>query len=88
MPGAPRLAAPGGDRARARREVGVRAKTSRTVSLNGRMLENPAAKATSPNGSVGRLDQQPGGLRSLRPGQRDRSGAELGEQCRSNWRVL
>ena len=29
-----------------RRSLGVVAKTSRTVSLNWRMLENPAAKAT------------------------------------------
>ena len=33
--------------ARTRNSVGVQANTDRTVSLNWRMLENPAAKATS-----------------------------------------
>ena len=39
-----------GRAARPRRDVGVAAYTSRTVSLNCRMLEKPAAKATSANG--------------------------------------
>jgi hypothetical protein len=38
-------------RARWRRAVGVRSHTARTVSLNCRMLEKPAAKATSLNGN-------------------------------------
>ena len=52
--------------------------TSRIVSLNCRMLAKPAAKATSANGIVGRLDQDPGGLGATGPGQRERTGAELG----------
>ena len=54
------------------------AKTSCTVSLKVRTLEKPAANATSAICSVARLDQQPRGLRPLRPGERERPGAELG----------
>ena len=63
-----------------RSSVGVVANTSRTVSLNWRMLGKPAANATSVNGSVGRLDQQAGGLGALGAGERERAGAELGDE--------
>ena len=45
-------ALPAAAAARRRSSVGGRAKTSRTVSLNVRMLANPAANAMSPIGSV------------------------------------
>ena len=53
--------APGGATSLARRarrrSVGAAAKTARIVSLNWRMLANPAAKATSANGQLGGLDE-------------------------------
>ena len=67
-------------RARTRSSLGVIAKTARIVSLNWRMLAKPAANAICANGSVGRLDQHPRGLRPLGAGQRDRTGADLGDE--------
>lgn len=49
-PGVPGFLAPRADRVRS--SPGASAKTSRTVSLNVRMDENPAAKATSAMGSA------------------------------------
>ena len=55
--------------------------TSRTVSLNWRTLANPAENATSAIGQVGADQQHPRRVRAMRPGQRERSCAELrGEQ--------
>ena len=51
-----------------RRSRGVVAKTARTVSLNWRMLANPAAKATSREPQVGRLDEQSGRCARAGPG--------------------
>ena len=63
-----------------RSAVGVDAKTARTVSLNWRRLPNPAPKATSPNGRSVVSMQDPGGLRPLGPGERERAGTELGDE--------
>ena len=72
-PPAPRLA-------RRRSSVGDSANTSAH-----RVVERPDAGEPGRERHVGHrqrggLDQQPGGLRPLRPGQRQRPGAELGEQ--------
>ena len=59
--------------------VGVVSKTSRTVSLNWRMLANPAANATSLNGrSVVSISIR--AVVTLRASQRKRAGADLGLQ--------
>ena len=60
---------------------GWSAKTSRTVSLNWRMLANPAAKATCGDGQRGGLDQDARGLGPLGPGEGERAGADLGERA-------
>ena len=65
--------------ASARIAEGVAANTSRTVSLNCRMLAKPAAKATSDIGRSVVSISSPGGLGALRPGEGERSGAELGD---------
>ena len=67
-------------RARRRSSVGGSAKTSRTVSLNARMLAKPGREGDVAHRQRGGLDQQPGGLRPLRPGQGQRPGAQLGQQ--------
>ena len=56
------------------------AKTSRTVSLNCRMLAKPGGEGDVGHRQVGGLDQQPRGLRPLRPGERQRADAELGDE--------
>jgi hypothetical protein len=63
-----------------RSSVGDNAKISRTVSLNVRMLANPAAQGQFGHGERGRLDQHPRGLRALRPGEGERTCAELGKK--------
>ena len=66
---------------RPRSSVGETAYTSRTVSLNWRMLLKPGGERHVGEAHVGGLDQDPRGLRAARPGQRQRAGAELvGEQ--------
>ena len=48
----------------------------RIVSLNWRMLANPAANATSVNGSVGGLDQDAGGVGPAGPRQGEGPGTD------------
>ena len=60
--------------------LGVIAKIWRIVSLNWRMLEKPAANATSRERQLGRLDQHAGALGALRTSERDRARADLGGQ--------
>ncbi len=68
------------DCARVRNPVGVSAKTARIVSLNCRMLANPLANAIRGIWQFRRLDQDPSGLRALGTRQRDRSGADFGDE--------
>ena len=56
------------------------ANTARTVSLNWRMLEKPAREGHLGHGQRGRLDQHPGRLGPLGPGEGDGPGADLGQQ--------
>ena len=56
------------------------ANTSRTVSLNWRMLGEAGRERDLGERQVGGLDQQPRGLGPLRPGERERAGAELGDE--------
>ncbi len=53
---------------------------ARIVSLNWRTLRKPAAKAISVIGDVGRLEQDPRGLRPLRAGERERPGPDDGDE--------
>ena len=48
-----------------------------SVSLNWRMLAKPGGEGDVGEGQVGGLDEQPGGLGALGPGQRDRTGSDL-----------
>ena len=74
--------------ARCAASVGVRSQTARTVSLNWRMLEKPAAKATSPNGrSVVSISTRAVWARCARASA---SGLAPTSACsrRSSWRVV
>ena len=66
-------------RARARSSVGVAAKTSRTVALNWRTLEKPAAHAIDEMSSAV-VSTSRRGLGALRTGQGQRPRADLGEE--------
>ena len=66
----------------------VRRTPRRTVSLNCRTLANPAANATSATGRSVVSMQDPGGLRPLGAGQRERPGAQLGGEHRCRWRSV
>ena len=75
LPGVPTGALP-----RPRMSDGVEANTMRMVSLNCRTDAKPAANAMSANASLGRLDQQPGGVGAVGAGQGQRPGAQFGGQ--------
>ena len=79
---------PNRERARWRRAVGVRSHTARTVSLNWRMLEKPAANATSLNGnSVVSMSTR---AVCVRCALASASGSAPTSACsrRSSWRVV
>ena len=67
-------------RRRARSSVGVPANTSRTVSLNWRTLEKPAANAMSVIGIAVVSISTRAVWAALRPGERERPAADLGDE--------
>ena len=77
---------PQADRARTRpgrRAVLAQGRRRTRVHLEDRVVELPHAAETGRERDLGeaqvrRLDEDPGGLRALRPGQRERPGAQLG----------
>ena len=74
--------------ARDRNEVGVVAKTRRTVSLNCRTLEKPAAKATSAKASpVVSMSSRAVWARWARA-RANGPAPTSARRCRSTWRVL
>ena len=60
--------------------VGESAKTSCTVSLKVPDAREPRGERDVGHRQRGGLDEQPGGLRALGAGERERPGAEFGEQ--------
>ena len=64
----------------AQRRSACVANTSWIVSLNCRTLANPARERDVGDRQVGGLEQHARGLRALGAGQRERPGADLGDQ--------
>ena len=64
----------------ARSAVGESANTAWTVALNWRTLGEPGGEGHLGHREGGGLDEHPGRLRTLGPGQGDRSGTDLGQQ--------